>query len=302
MTEENKEKKHIILTGGRGLAIIVMALVTALFITMLVTGDKFDFLFVITAAFWGPIVLVSLATLIFNIVRLCKPQIRDSFNRVIVLWGLTNILLFACDWIHGNHLSKQVDAKHLVRHYETHKTEIWDLAEYTRSVMDSGAWMSLEFDGKTIERFHTKPVEDTVSNNWREFRGSSLPPSIGSRIGVAPDEIECICKKMKAAGCISIELKNYGTATSDNYQGEMRSVDEFDQIIIGRKRHSMSAYYYVLFRQPMSNNTWNYLLEDDVTRIPICDSMALEYGSPAFGDMSYPRKKEIVKLLNLKER
>lgn len=48
------------------------------------------------------------------------------------------------------------------------------------------------------------------------------------------------------------------------------------------------------------------MLCDDVKkyniRIPICDTMALEYGSPAFGDICYPRKNEILKRLNLKKR
>ena len=218
----------------------------------------------------------------------------------IVLMGLLNILLLVGVCIHDKYLFKQVDSEQLVSHYQTHEAEIWDLAEYTRAAMDSGAWMRLEFDGKKIEMFHTQPVGDTVSNNWREEGSPSLPASIGNRIGVTPDEIEHIREKMKTAGCISIELTNYGTATSVNHHGEKRH--EFDHIIIGRKRHSMSAYYYVLFRQPMTDSIWNYLLEDDCTRIPICDTMALEYGSPAFGDICYPRKNEILKRLNLKKR
>lgn len=300
MTEENQQGKHKSSTLFRGLAVIVMLVVTALFVTMLVTGDKYDFAFALTVMFWSPVVLVSLVILIFNIVLLCKPQIRDTFNLVIVLLGLLNILLLVGVCIHDNYLSKQVDSEHLVSHYQTHEAEIWDLAEYTRAAMDSGAWMRLEFDGKKIEMFHTQPVGDTVSNNWREYGGPSLPASIGSRIGVTPDEIEHIREKMKTAGCISIELTNYGTATSANHYGEKRH--EFDHIIIGRKRFAMSAYYYVLFRQPMTDSTWNYLLEDDCTRIPICDTMALEYGSPAFGDICYPRKNEILKQLNLKKR
>ena len=52
----------------------------------------------------------------------------------------------------------------------------------------------------------------------------------------------------------------------------------------------------------MSDSTWNHLLLDDCTRIPVCDTMVLEYGSPAFGSECYPQRDEIVRRLNLKER
>ena len=79
----------------------------------------------------------------------------------------------------------------------------------------------------------------------------------------------------------------------------MRDVDIVE---IGRKRYMMSAYYYNLSRYRMSDSTWNDLLLRDCTRIPICDTMALEYGSPAFGSECYPIKGKIVGRLNLKEK
>lgn len=77
--------------------------------------------------------------------------------------------------------------------------------------------------------------------------------------------------------------------------------DEYDWGNIGRNRHPMSMYFYVLFRHPMSDSTWNKMLENE-TLIPVNDTMALEYGSPAFGSTGYPQREVIIKRLNIKGR
>lgn len=290
---------------GLRLGIPIMLLVTMLFIAMLVTGDEGDSFFVFTAIFWFPILLIGLGIFIFHIVRQCKPDKRNSFSRAIVIWGIANILLLAAVLIHDSRKSDKVDAKHLVAHYVKHEREIWDAAEYARSAMDSGAWMRLEFDGKQVEMFHTRPAGNTVSNNWREYHGSTLDAdSIGKRIGLTHDEIEGIRQRLEAAGCISIELTNYGSVDSVTYDyfKEKHPVSDVDYIIIGRCRYMMSMYFYDLYKHPMSDTLWNKLLLDDVTSIPICDTMALEYGSPAFGDISYPQRDKIIKQLNIKKR
>ena len=280
-----------------------MLLISALFIAMLIAGEEFDLLFAFTAIFWLPLLLIGLGVLIFNTIRFFNPQKRTNRSRIVVIWGAANILLAIGVWLQDKHSSSQVDAVNLIAHYEQHETEIWDAAEYARSAMDSGAWMRLEFDGKDVAMFHTCPAGDTVSYKWREYRGPSLDAaSIGRRIGLMPDEIEGIRQRLDAAGCVSIELKNYGTADSVTSHGKIRPVSDVDFIIIGRCRHSMSMYFYNLYPHPMSDTTWNYLLLSDETRIPVCDTMALEYGSPAFGDISYPLKKEIIKQLKLTAR
>lgn len=290
---------------GLRLGIPVMLLVTVLIVAMLVTGDEGDLFFVFTAIFWFPILLIGLGVFIFHIVRQCKPYKKNSFSRAVVIWGIANILLFAAVLIHDSHKSSTVDAKHLVAHYVKHEREIWEAAEYARSSMDSGAWMRLEFDGNKVEIFHTKPAGDIVSNNWREHHGPSLDAdSIGSRIGLTHDEIEGIRQRLEAAGCISIELTNYGSVDSvtSDYSKETHPVSDVDYIIIGRCRYMMSMYFYDLYRHPMSDTLWNRLLLDDVECIPVCDTMALEYGSPAFGDISYPQRDKIIKQLNIKKR
>ncbi len=289
---------------GLQLGIPVMLLVTVLFIVMLFSGEEGDFFFAFTAIFWLPLLLIGLGVFIFHIVRQCKPDKRNSFSRTMVLWGIVNILLMAAVFIRDSHSGKQVDAQHLIAHYEKYEHEIWDAAEYARSAMDSGAWMRLEFDGKTVEMFHTRPAGETVSNNWRGSDGPSLDAdSLGRRIGLTHDEIEGIRQRLEAAGCISIELKNYGSATSvTGYRNKTYPIDEVDYITVGRCRYMMSMYFYDLYRHPMSDSTWNKMLLDEVTSIPFCDTVALEYGSPAFGSISYPQRERIIKQLNIKKR
>ena len=301
-TQEDNKRENNGLTIGRAAAGLVMGLSTALFVAMLVTGDEMDFIFAFTAIFWAPILLIGLGVFIFNIVRLCIPNKRNIFNRLIVIWGLINILLAVGVWFHDKHISDQVDAEHLIAHYEQYEAEIWDLAEYTRSAMDSGTWMRLEFDGDKVEMFHTQTADGDIQNRWSGYREPPLDPdTIGLYIGLTHDEIEGIRQRLEKAGCISIELTNYGNASTILHNGKEVPVDEFDWVNIGRKRHSMSMFFYVLFRHPMSDSTWNKMLEN-VTLIPINDTMALEYGSPAFGSFGYPQREAIIERLNIKER
>ena len=289
---------------GLRLGIPVMLLVTVLFIAMLISGDEGDLFFVFTAIFWFPILLVGLGVFIFHIVRQCKPDKRNSFSHSIVIWGIANILLLAVVLIHDTIKSSKVDAQNLVAHYVKHEREIWDAAEYARAAMDSGAWMRLEFDGRKVEMFHIKPAGETVSNNWREYRGPSLnADTIGERIGLTHDEIEGIRQRLEAAGCISIELTNYGSVDSvtSSYSNETYPISDADYITIGRCRHMMSMYFYVLFRHPMSKTLWNESL-DNVECIPICDTMALEYGSPAFGSIAYPQRDKYIREFGLERR
>ncbi|MBP5189894.1 MAG: hypothetical protein J6031_03135 [Bacteroidales bacterium] len=287
---------------GRVLAGVVLGLITIFFAAMLVTDGDTTFLFALTAIIWLPLVLIGLIVFVCNVVLLCNPETRDAFHLAIVIWGVVNILILFCVLSRNNFRMEQVDAEHLIAHYEQHEAEIWDLAEYTRAAMDSGTWMRLEFDGRKVEMFHTETADGEMINRWHS---SEEPPldadSIGSRIGLTHDEIEGIRQRLESAGCISIDLKNYGTADSINHYGKMHKIDEYDYVTIGRKRHMMSMYFYVIFRHPMSDSTWNSLLNNE-TCIPVCDTMALEYGSPAFGSIGYPLKKEIVERLGLKER
>lgn len=282
---------------GRSLAGIVMLLVTALLVAICVTtgNESMWLFFLFTAVYWFPLPLIGL------VIFLCNLRMKNTFQRVIVIWGIINILLCGLAVLLEYRQTKAIDAESLIDHYAKYEKEIWEAAEYTRSAMDSGAWMRLEFDGYKVEMFHTKPADGEGEHHWRT-EGRIDADSIGLRIGLTPEEIEGIRRRLHNAGCISIELTNYGSADSVNRYGVMHSIDEYDYIIVGRKRYSMGMYYYDLLRRPMSDSTWNNLLIDDCIHLPVCDTMVLEYGSPAFGSVCYPCKEEFIKRLKLKKR
>ncbi|MBO7489612.1 MAG: hypothetical protein J6T88_04975 [Bacteroidales bacterium] len=282
---------------GRSLAGIVMLLVTALLVAICVTtgNESMWLFFLFTAVYWFPLPLIGL------VIFLCNLRMKNTFQRVIVIWGIINILLCVLAIILEQRQSRTIDADSLIDHYCKYEKEIWEAAEYTRSAIDSGAWMRLEYDGRKVEMFHTITADGVYEHNW-STDGKIDAVEIGQRIGLTPDEIEGIRQRLHDAGCISIELTNYGSADSIKKNGEMHPVNDYDYIIVGRKRWSMSMYFYNLFRHPMSDSTWNYLLLDDCVSLPVCDTLALEYGSPAFGGVCYPRKEEFIKRLNLKKR
>ena len=60
----------------------------------------------------------------------------------------------------------------------------------------------------------------------------------------------------------------------------------------------MSAYFFVIFPDSMGNETYiNYM--NDAGYIPYNYRVVFEYGSPAFGDMTFPgRDKYLKKLYN----
>ncbi len=289
---------------------MVKTLVSMVLIAMCVTTGKegFDFFFALTVLLWLPLFIVTL------LITLCNLRMRDTYQRAIVLWGAANLLLLGLSWWLDNRLSNQVEADNLVAHYCDHERELWDLVDYTRAAMDRGAYMDIEFDGRKVERFHTETANGEHKGGWSS-QGPINPVEIGASIGLNQDEIEGIRQRLKAADCISISLTNYGMDNGISIPmttygmadtvaacGNRRALRDIDIVTIGRMRYMLSAYYYNLYRYPMSDSTWNYLLLDDCTRIPVSDTMVLEYGSPAFGSECYPLKTEIVSHLGLKKK
>ncbi len=304
-----KEEKGM--TFWRSAAIGVKVLVTMLLAAMCVTTGnvEMEFFFAITILLWIPLLLLAF------VITICNVRMRDTYQRVVFLWGVGNLLLFGLTWWLESRQADEVEVDGLVAHYCEHERELWTLADYTRSAMDSGAYLDLEFDGDKVEHFHTRVAGGEFVHRWKTD-GPIDAVEVGATIGLTADEIEGIRQRLKAAGCISISLTNYGPdmdigfpmtiyGMADSvtvYGKRRRAVRDVDIVKIGRKRYMLSAYYYNLYRYPMNDSTWNHLLLDDYTRIPICDTMALEYGSPAFGSECYPLKEEIVGRLNLKEK
>jgi len=292
-----KEEKGM--TFWRSAAIGVKVLVTMLLAAMCVTTGnvEMEFFFAITILLWIPLLLLAF------VITICNVRMRDTYQRVVFLWGVGNLLLFGLTWWLESRQADEVEVDGLVAHYCEHERELWTLADYTRSAMDSGAYLDLQFDGDKVEHFHTRVAGGEFVYRWKTA-GPIDAVEVGATIGLTADEIEGIRQRLKDLDCFCIALSDYNGLADDSVTvyGRRRAVRDVDIVTIGRKRYGMSAYYYNLYRQPMSDSTWNELLVDDCTRIPVNDTLALEYGSPAFGDICYPCKADIVRRMNLNEK
>lgn len=292
-----KEEKEM--TFWRSAAIGVKVLATMLLAAMCVTTGnvEMEFFFAITILLWIPLLLLAF------VITICNVRMRDTYQRVVFLWGVGNLLLFSLTWWLESRQADEVEVDGLVAHYCEHERELWTLADYTRSAMDSGAYLDLQFDGDKVEHFHTRVAGGEFVYRW-ETAGPIDAVEVGATIGLTADEIEGIRQRLKDLDCFCIALSDYNGLADDSVTvyGRRRAVRDVDIVTIGRKRYGMSAYYYNLYRQPMSDSTWNELLVDDCTRIPVNDTLALEYGSPAFGDICYPCKADIVRRMNLNEK
>jgi hypothetical protein len=56
----------------------------------------------------------------------------------------------------------------------------------------------------------------------------------------------------------------------------------------------MSAYYFVIFPDSMGDENYRKYM-NDVGHIPYNHRVVFEYGSPAFGDMTFPGRDEYLK-------
>jgi hypothetical protein len=143
-------------------------------------------------------------------------------------------------------------------YYESHKAELDSLCNYARSIANVGYDYHVEF-------------EDGV--NIR---------SLQKEMGIDDKELNELKKRLDALGCFSVRVSSENNGAVE----------------IGFRRVSMSAYYFIIFPDSMSNENYKHYL-DDVRYIPYNHRVIFEYGSPAFGDMTFPdRDKYLKKLYN----
>ena len=143
-------------------------------------------------------------------------------------------------------------------YYESHKAELDSLCNYSRCIANNGCDYHVEF-------------EDGV--NIR---------SLQKEMGIDDKELNELKKRLDALGCFSVRVSSENNGAVE----------------IGFRRVSMSAYYFIIFPDSMSNENYKHYL-DDVRYIPYNHRVIFEYGSPAFGDMTFPdRDKYLKKLYN----
>ena len=111
-----------------------------------------------------------------------------------------------------------------------------------------------------------------------EFENGVNIRSLQKGMGIDDKELKGLKNRLDALGCFSVYVPS----------------DKNGAIEIGFRRVSMSAYYFVIFPDSMGDEDYrNYM--NDVGYIPYNHRVVFEYGSPAFGDMTFPGRVEYLK-------
>ena len=111
-----------------------------------------------------------------------------------------------------------------------------------------------------------------------EFEDGVNIRSLQKEMGIDDKELKELKNRLDALGCFSVYVPSENNGP----------------IEIGFRRVSMSAYFFVIFPDSMGNETYiNYM--NDAGYIPYNHRVVFEYGSPAFGDMSFPDRDKYLK-------
>jgi hypothetical protein len=115
-----------------------------------------------------------------------------------------------------------------------------------------------------------------------EFEDGVNIRSLQKEMGIDDKELKELKNRLDALGCFSVYVPSENNGP----------------IEIGFRRVSMSAYYFVIFPDSMGEENYRIYM-NDVGYIPYNHRVVFEYGSPAFGDMTFPgRDKYLKKLYN----
>ena len=113
-----------------------------------------------------------------------------------------------------------------------------------------------------------------------EFEDGVNIRSLQKEMGIDDKELKELKNRLDALGCFSVYVPSENNGP----------------IEIGFRRVSMSAYYFVIFPDSMGEENYrNYM--NDVGYIPYNHRVVFEYGSPAFGDTTFPGRVEYLKKL-----
>ena len=117
-----------------------------------------------------------------------------------------------------------------------------------------------------------------------EFEDGVNIRSLQKEMGIDDKELKELKNRLDALGCFSVYVPSENNGP----------------IEIGFRRVSMSAYYFVIFPDSIGEENYrNYM--NDVGYIPYNHRVVFEYGSPAFGDTTFPGRVEYLKKLYNKD-
>ena len=120
-------------------------------------------------------------------------------------------------------------------------------------------------------------------NTFRIFVNQAFPSrdkvdSLATVIGLNREVLNGIHERLHKAGCHSIRI--------------IRQDGTYDVATFLFRRDMLSAYYYDIHKEAMTETEMEAVDADDCTRIVFNPHVCFVYGSPAFGDICFPGKQE----------
>ncbi len=194
----------------------------------------------------------------------------------IGLLVLSGILLF----------KGRVDAEKLEKNYLSHSSEMEQAIDYTLSCLEDGTGLDIEFEGiRSISRFSVS--KDGIWDGAYDPSKKEVNLLAAEEIGLNRDILNEIRDRLYKAKCHSIRIvKQDGT---------------YDVATLMFRRDLGSAYYYDIHNVAMAAGVMKAINADDYERIAFNPHVCFVYGSPAFGEISFPGKQEYLERRRGKE-
>lgn len=237
-----------------------------------------DFMaFWIALIIWWITVPVAIAAIVFFFMSLKMDTIG---KKVIVFYGAFNALLLAAYIIFGVP-QQSCNPDIMEKHYEKHAEELDELCSYALNALDDSCGVTLEWEKGKLSRFHvchphnsnTADVNDTAvqstegchSHYWNED-ARSKQDSLMQVVGLTEEEFDGIHKRLKKAGCISIEASR----TTPH------------KVEVGFRRVGFGCYYYIIYDTAMTDEEKARAMEW-MELIPYNERVVFQFGGGAVG-------------------
>ena len=169
-----------------------------------------------------------------------------------------------------------VNVEKLEKNYCIHSSEMAQAIDYTLSCLENGRGLDIEFEENgRVSIFHI--CKDGIWDGaWDPSRDKV--DSLAAEIGINREILNVIHDRLHKAKCHSIQIvKLDGT---------------YDVATLMFRRDMGSAYYYDIHNLAMTETEMEAIDAGDCTRIVFNPHVCFVYGSPAFGDIAFPGKKE----------
>ena len=185
--------------------------------------------------------------------------------------GIGLLILFGCLLLKGG-----VDVEKIEKNYLKHSSEIEQAIDYTLSCLEEGEGLDIEFKGRgRVGIFHI--CKDGIWDGaWDP--SSNQTDSLAAEIGLDREILKEIRERLYKADCHSIKI--------------VKQDGIYDVATLMFRRNLGSAYYYDIHNVDMTESEMESVDANDCTRIVFDPHVCFVYGSPAFGDITFPGKQE----------